>query len=58
MMWTTAVTGCVRAGGLLCTEKYGICEAKDQRIWTYSMHERMHVLVGRNEGKNTLETKA
>lgn len=56
MMWSTAMTGSVRAGSLLCTEKYEIYEIKDQRNWTYSMHERMCVLVARNEGKNTWET--
>jgi len=50
MMWSTAVIGSVRAGSLLSTEKYEIYEIKDQRNWTYSMHERMYVLVGGNEG--------
>jgi len=54
MMWSNAVPGSVRTGSLLRTEKYEIYEIKDQINWTYSMHERMYVLVARNEGKKYL----
>lgn len=44
--------------GPLFTENYEIYELKDDRIWAYGMHDRMHVLVGRHEGKSTWETQA
>jgi hypothetical protein len=54
VMWSTAVIRSVRADSLLCTEKYEISEIKNQRIWTYSMHEGKYVLVGRDEAKKYL----